>query len=65
MPQLVFFQELASEVDLWLLWNTSEVDFRFLLRRDIKKGEEIFVNYGYSKTLRGETDWYFEQKEQV
>ena len=33
--------------------------------RDIKKGEEIFVNYGYGRTLKGETEWYFKQKEEV
>jgi len=37
-------------------WNFS---------RDIKKGEEILVNYGYKKSPNGETDWYLEQQEEV
>jgi len=29
--------------------------------RDIKKGEEIFVNYGYGDKAIPETEWYIEQ----
>ena len=33
--------------------------------RNIKKGEEIFVNYGYTFSKRHEVDWYFDQEAAV